>query len=377
MKHQMIWSILRPLVYPYLKLKFGYTYEKAKNLPETYIVLSNHTTDYDPIFVAMSFPKFMHFVASEHVARWKFLSTLINFAFAPIWRYKGSVAASTVIDVFKKVKEKKNIAIFAEGARTWDGITGPILPSTGKMVKKARCGLVTYKIVGGYFASPRWSQSNTRKGYVHGAPVNIYTQEQLEEMTVDEINEAINRDLYEDAYDRQLKEPKTYKGKDLAKYMENLLFVCPKCGKIDTIQSSDNTVTCSECDLTLKYNEYGMLEGSNFKTVKELADWQRLEVEKAANSDVVYTASDGRMITVKKHEETLVAEGSVTLTSHSFTCGNTEIPLNEISDMSIHGRRGLVFTAQKQYYELVPSKEANALKFLWLYEEYTKQNAQT
>ena len=375
MKHQIIWSILRPLVYPYLKIKFGYTYEKAKNLPETYIVLSNHTTDYDPIFVAMSFPKFMHFIASEHVARWKFLSTLINFAFAPIWRYKGSVAASTVIDVFKKVKDKKNVALFAEGARTWDGITGPILPSTGKMVKKARCGLVTYKIVGGYFASPRWSQSNTRKGYVHGAPINIYTQEQLETMTVDEINEAINRDLYEDAYDRQMKDPKIYKGKNLAKYMENLLFICPKCGKIDTIQTTDDTVTCSACDLSFTYNEYGMLEGSRFKTVKELSDWQRQEVENIAKTDTVYTASGGRMITVKKHVETLVAEGPVTLSRASLICGDMEIPLGEISDMSIHGRRGLVFTAQKQYYELVPSQEANALKFLWLYEEYTKQNA--
>lgn len=376
MKHQMIWSTLRPLVYPYLKFKFGYTYEKAKDLPETYIVLSNHTTDFDPIFVAMSFPKFMHFVASEHVARWKFLSTLINFAFAPIWRYKGSVAASTVIDVFKKVKEKKNVALFAEGARTWDGITGPILPSTGKMVKKARCGLVTYKIVGGYFASPRWSQSNTRKGYVHGAPVNIYTQEQLEEMTVDEINEAINRDLYEDAYERQIQEPKKYTGKDLAKYMENLLFICPKCGKIDTIQSDDNTVKCSACDLSMQYDEYGMLTGNTFKTVKEVADWQKSEVEKAALADAVYTASSGRLITVKKHEETLVAEGPVTLSRTSLVCGEMEIPLSEISDMSIHGRRGLVFTAQKQYYELVPSTEANALKFLWLYEEYTKQKTQ-
>ena len=375
MKQQIIWSILRPLVYPYLKMKFGYTYEKAKNLPETYIVLSNHTTDYDPIFVAMSFPKFMHFIASEHVARWNFLSTLITFAFAPIWRYKGSVAASTVIDVFNKVKAKKNVALFAEGARTWDGITGPILPSTGKMVKKARCGLVTYKIVGGYFASPRWSQSNTRKGYVHGAPVNVYTQEQLEAMTVDEINEAINRDLYEDAYDRQMKNPKIYKGKNLAKYMENLLFICPKCGKIDTIETCDNKVTCSACDLSFTYNEYGMLEGSSFKTVKELSDWQRLEVENIAKTDVVYTASGGRMITVKKHEETLVAEGPITLSSQSLTCGDKNIPLEEISDMSIHGRRGLVFTAQKQYYELVPSKEANALKFLWLYEEYMKQQA--
>lgn len=375
MKHQIIWSILRPPVSLFLKLKFGYTYEKAKNLPETFIVLSNHTTDYDPIFVAMSFPKFMHFVASEHVARWKFLSTLINFAFAPIWRYKGSVAASTVINVFKKIKEKKNVAIFAEGARTWDGITGPILPSTGKMVKKARCALVTYKIVGGYFASPRWSQSNTRKGYVHGAPVNIYTMEQLEAMSVDEINAAINRDLYEDAYERQLQEPKKYTGKDLAKYMENLLFICPKCGKIDTIQSHDDTVTCSACDLSFKYNEYGMLEGSPFKTVKELADWQKAEVKKGIETNTVYTALNGRLITVKNHEETLVAEGPVSLSSQSLTCGDTEIQLSEISDMSIHGRRGLVFTAQKQYYELVPSKEANALKFLWLYEGYMKQQA--
>ena len=373
MKHQIIWNILRPLVYPYLKIKFGYTYEKAKNLPETYIVLSNHTTDYDPIFVSMSFPKFMHYIASEHVARWNFLSTLINFAFAPIWRYKGSVAASTVIEVFKKVKDKKNVALFAEGARSWDGVTGPILPSTGKMVKKAGCGLVTYKIVGGYFASPRWSQSNTRKGYVHGAPVNVYTKEQLQEMTVDEINEAINRDLYEDAYARQVQEPKKYTGKDLAKYMENLLFICPKCGKIDTIQTSGNNVTCSACDLSFTYNEYGMLEGSSFKTVKELADWQRAEVGNIAKTDVAYTASTGRMITVKKHVETLVAEGPVTLSQESLVCGDTKIPLSEISDMSIHGRRGLVFTAQKNYYELVPSKESNALKFLWLYEEYTKQ----
>ena len=376
MKQQIIWTILRSLVYPYVKIKFGYTYEKAKDLPETYIVLSNHTTDFDPIFVGLSFPKFMHFVASEHVARWKFLSTLINFAFAPIWRYKGSVAASTVIDVFKKVKEKKNVALFAEGARTWDGITCPILPSTGKMVKKAHCGLVTYKIVGGYFASPRWSQSNTRKGYVHGAPVNIYTQEQLEAMSVDEINEAINRDLYEDAYERQMQEPKKYTGKDLAKYMENLLFICPKCGKVDTIQTEGNTVKCSECDLSIQYNEYGMLTGNRFNTVKELTDWQKSEVEKAALADAVYTASSGRMITVKKHEETLVAEGPITLSSKSLICGNTEIPLDQISDMSIHGRRGLVLTAQKQYYELVPSAEANALKFLWLYEEYTKQKTQ-
>jgi len=372
MKHQIIWSILRPPLSLFLKLKFGYTYKVAKNLPKNYIVLSNHTTDYDCLLVSLSFPKFMHYVASEHVARWNFLSKLINFAFAPIWRYKGSVAASTVLDVLKKTKAGHNVAIFAEGNRCWDGVTAPILPSTGKMIKVAGCGLVTFKITGGYFASPRWSQENTRKGYVHGAPVNIYTKEQLAQMTVDEINKIICNDLHEDAYDRQLQDPKKYKGKDLAKYMENLLFICPKCGKIDTIQSGDNKVSCSSCDFQFTYNEYGMLEGFNLKTVKELVAWQKTELEKLAQTGISFTSKTGNLITVSKHQESLVAEGEVKLTSDTLSCGDFEISLKDISEMSIHGRHGLVFTAKKNYYELTPSKDTNALKFLMLYEAYTQ-----
>lgn len=373
MKHQAIYGFLRPLVALFLRWKFGYTYEVPENLPDTYIVLSNHTTDYDPLFVASSFPKFMHFVASEHVARWKWLSKLLTFAFAPIWRYKGSVAASTVIEVFKKIKEKTSVCIFAEGARSWDGVTAKILPSTGKVIKKANCALVTYKIVGGYFASPNWSTKNTRKGYVHGAPVGIYTKEQLAEMTIDEINEIIRRDLYEDAYARQLQTPQKYVGKNLAESAENLLFICPNCGEQDTISSKGNTVFCKNCDYHFTYNEYGMLEGTDFQTMRELADWAREEVRKAARDQLSYTSLEGTLITVVKHQESPVSEGPITLSAHSLTCGEKEIPLEAISDMAMHGRRALVFTAEKTYYELIPSEEANALKFLWLYEAYKNE----
>ena len=370
MRHQILYGILRPLAALFVRFKFGYTYEKAKNLPDNYIVLSNHTTDYDPIFVGASFPRFMHFVASEHVARWNLASKLLNFAFAPIWRYKGSVAASTVIEVFKKIKEGGNVCIFAEGARSWDGVTAPILPSTGKVIKKAKCGLVTYKIVGGYFASPNWSTKNTRRGFVHGAPVNVYTKEQLEELSIDEINEIIRRDLYEDAYERQVAEPKKYTGKNLAESMENLLFICPSCGKVDTIRSAGDTVSCSECDFRFRYNQYGMLEDSSFKTVYELAAWQKDAVQEAAQTDAVYTAQGGTLSTVIKHQESLVSQGPVSLSKDTLICGEKTIALNDISDMAMHGRRTLVFSAEKTYYELVPSKEANALKFMMLYEAY-------
>ena len=67
MRLNTIWKMLRPLVSIFLKIKFGYRYKKAKNLPDNYIVLANHTTDFDPLFVGVSFEKNMRFVASGHM----------------------------------------------------------------------------------------------------------------------------------------------------------------------------------------------------------------------------------------------------------------------------------------------------------------------
>ena len=367
-KHKIFWRLLNPPVSLFLKFKFNYTHTKAKNLPEQYIVLSNHNTDWDPLLVASSFKKQMYFVASEHISRWKIAFKFVDFLFAPIMRSKGSVASSTVLDVLRKVRNGDNVCIFAEGARSWDGITNPILPSTGKMIKSAKCALVTYKLVGGYFISPNWSTSNTRKGYFHGAPVNVYTKEQLASMSVDEINECINRDLFEDAYERQLKENNRYKGKALAENLENLLFVCPKCKKIDTMHSKGDTVYCDSCDLSFTYDEYGMLHSLPFKTIKELYAWQKDEVLKIAKEGKSFSSADASLSTVAKHEETFLTKGAVTLSPSTLTINEINIPFEDISELAMHGSHALVFTANGVYYELIIPDDPNALKFQLLYE---------
>lgn len=372
-KHTVFWVLLRPLVIAFLWLRFGYHYKTPKNLPENYIVLCNHATDYDPVFVGASFPRQMYFVASEHLSRWKFF-WLLDFVFAPILRYKGTVASSTVMQTLKRVKAGANVCIFAEGARCWDGITGPILPSTGKLVKSAKCGLVTYKLVGGYFVSPNWSHSNTRRGPIHGEPVGVYTKEQLAEMSVDEINAIINRDLYEDAYERQLKSPKRYKGKNLAGRLENFLYLCPECGKIDTLRSHDDTVSCTNCGLSFKIDEYGMLENAPYKTVRDFGAWQKKVAQQDAAEGKSYTAETGVLKSIAKQTETIVDEGMIVLSGESLTCGGTEIPLSDISDMAIHGKDALVFAVGRTYYELIPGTGYNALKFMVLFQSY-KQNA--
>lgn len=370
-RYPFFWVILRPLVIAFLWLKFGYRFKVARNLPENYIVLSNHVTDFDPLFVGASFPRQMFYVASEHIARWPHAYKLLKFALAPILRYKGTVAASTVMDILRKTRDGENVCIFAEGARCWDGVTGPILPSTGKLVKNARCGLVTYKITGGYFLSPNWSEGHTCRGWSYGAPVGVYTKEEIAAMSVKEVNELIVRDLFEDAYARQLADPKPYTGRNIAQRMENMLFICPRCGSIDTIRSEGDKVSCS-CGMSFTYDKFGMLHGIEHETVRELYAWQLGKVDKLAASGGGYTAPSGVLRRVAGHEETVAAEGEICLDGEKIRVGDWEAPRADISDLAMHGRHSIVFSIGKEYYDLIVDKDSCALKFHLLYDAYKK-----
>ncbi len=371
MKKRIIWiyKLLLPLVAVFVRLRIGYTYEKVKDLPEgPYIVLSNHTTDYDPLLVGVSFKQQMYFVASEHIMRWGFLSRLLQYAFDPIVRYKGTVAASTVMTILRRIRKGANVCIFAEGARSWDGCTGPILPSTGSLVKSARCSLITYRLEGGYFVSPRWSGASIRRGYLHGAPVHIYTREQLEAMSVEEINEVICRDLQEDAYARQIENPKKYRSKNPADRLDNLLFICPFCGAEETLSTAGDTVQCTACSNSFRYDEFGMLHGLPVKTVRELYAWQVEKVREAAEKDVVYTTEHAVLTAIENHLPIPVAEGALSISREGIRCGEKLIRTEDITDLTMHGQHGIVFSAEKAYYELRPDKTSNALKYQLMYD---------
>lgn len=366
-KHVFFYRLLRPLVILFIKIRFGYRYKKAVDLPENYIVLSNHTTDYDLLFVAASFPRQMYFVGSEHIARWKFLYKLLKFAFAPIMRPKGTSAAATVKEMMRTAKKGGNICLFAEGIRSWDGGPSPITPSTAKMVKRLGCGLVTYRIIGGYFASPMWGGTSVRRGMLRGEPVRVFTKEQVQAMSADELYEIICTDLGEDAYQRQLADPKPYKSKAGAEHLENLMFICPQCGALDTLHSHGNDVECTQCKLSFRYNEYGMLENFPYRTLKEYSDWQKGQVCADVEQNAMYSAPHALLTTLRSHKEESVDEGKLSLSREGLRCGGTFFPMDEIFDLAMHGQHHLVFTAGSTYYELTVTEPSNALKFFLFY----------
>ena len=187
-------------------------------------------------------------------------------------------------------------------------------------------------------------------------------------------NEIINTDLYEDAYEVQKKNPVKYKGKNLAEKLETLMFICPECGEMDTLSSKGDTVSCSGCGLSFTYDEYGMLHGCKYDTVRDLSLWQKGEIAKHAEN-VTYTSPSGTLTKVENHEETSLCRGKVTMNAEKITCGEYEFNLADIMDLAMHGRHALVFSTNDGYFELIVENGGNAYKYQLLYNALKKETA--
>jgi len=151
--------------------------------------------------------------------------------------------------------------------------------------------------------------------------------------------------------------------------MENLLFICPECGEVDSIVSAGSKASCSACSHSFTYDEYGMLDGSRFKTVLDLSQWQTDEVRKAVENGKVFYASNATLSTVSKHVETPISSGEASISAEAISCGGVSIPLADITELAMHGRHAVVFSVGKTYYELI-SKHSNMLKFHLLYDAH-------
>lgn len=377
--HRLFFVIFRFPVYLFVRIKLNFHRHIPKKIEGPFIVMANHNTDYDPILVCTGMRQHMYAVASEHIFRRGFATKVLRLLLDPIARAKGSTATSTVIEMLRRLKKGQNILLFAEGNKSYNGITNPILPSTGKLVKKAKCSLVTYRLTGGYFTSPRWAKKTFRRGRMDGRLVRVYSPEELAAMTAEEVNEAIVRDIFEDAYAEQEAAPVRYRSDRRAEGIETALFMCPNCRRLGTVKSEGNGFFC-DCGMKGEYDEFGYLSGNfPFKTVRDWDLWEleTLRASVRAGEDRVYYSAEGLELRSVKPEigtET-VDRGTLSVTGRALRLGSTEFELSEIEDISIHGSSALIMTVTKKGYFEIPSHDVKYIGriFLVAVEELKRQ----
>ena len=364
------WKLLRWLVHGFVTPRFHLEAERLHPAGPC-LIIANHVTNWDPLLLAVSFPETpIRFVASEHIFRHGFVSKLLTWLVAPIPRRKAASGADTVRSVLRALKDGDTVCIFAEGDATWDGLTHPVFPATGKLARMAGVPLLSYRIEGGYLSMPRWS-GKLRRGKVRGRQIGFYTPEELKNKKGPEITAMIDRDLFEDAFARQREAHVRYRGKDRAEDIERGFFICPQCGKLGGVRGLGDYVYCS-CGLRLFYTEEGFFDPPTL--VETPAEWEKLQqaaLRKLCAEERESLFSDDGM-TLREigcgHREKPLGTGTLTMRPDALEIAGQRFPLSEIDSMAMVKAHILLFTVGDSYYEIRSRGDQCLRKYLMVWQ---------
>lgn len=378
--HKAVYFFSRYLGWLLLR-KYSFKTDYLPKIKEPYIMLCNHTTESDMIMALRAGRKHMRFVCGEHLLRSK-AGPLLKKFYDPITIPKGGSSIHAVRQMKDYIASGNNICLFPEGSRSFNGETQAVTAATGKMIKLFGCGLVTYRIQGGYFIAPRWGY-HFRKGHAQGKITGIYSKEEIAAMTPAQITAVINEGIYENAYQTQRKNMYEYKGEGLAEGIGNYLIICSECGAYDSIDSKGDDFCCTVCGAKGHYNKYGFLESDDFR-FDSVYDWGKW-IEDRFDADIdefleknddsrrteipLFIESDIRLYEIfEDHTDSDIMTGDLKVYIDRLVIGDREFPYKEIKDLDmLYYGKTLLFTTKEGYYGMT-GESFHAWKCARLYE---------
>ena len=366
------YSIIKKFISPVIAGRANFSGEKIPDIEGPKFILCNHNTDFDFMLLISKSDEPLDFVATESMLRMNGISKFAAEYFKPILHDKGSKGAATIKQIVSRIKEGRNVVLFPEGNRSFDGRSGDISEAIGKIAKMTGATLVVYKLTGGYLTTPRWG-SKIRKGHMEGVVTKVIDAKTLKEMPPDVVRKEITEGLYTDAYKEQGEKRIRFKSKTPAEYLESLLFICPSCKKIGTLSSNKNRLSCG-CGYQLIMDEFGYLHGEDGLqySVTEMFDEQKklLEDSVAASKENCLWSDKVRMMKMSA-DHRAVKDEMVTLLVYRdrIMAGEESFSKEKISSIDIVQRNRLMIHigGEAGHLEFVGEKNFNAVKYrLWL-----------
>ena len=260
-------------------------------LKPPYMMLSNHMSFLDFELVAVgTYPHRINNVVNiDGYYRRPWLMELI-----------GSIATRKytkdlhLIKSIRQVFERGDVlGMYPEARYSPCGVTSYIPDSVGALIKKNKVPVVAVVHRGNYLHSPFWNFRQKRKVPFHTTLTKILDTEQIEEMTVEEINAVVHQALEYDEYRYQkengIKITEPYRAEGL----HRILYQCPHCQKEFEMQSKGTEIFCNACGKRWELNEDGSLTASDgeteFSHIPDWFAWERKQVEEEiARGDYEY-----------------------------------------------------------------------------------------
>ena len=363
--YKILKLLVRPVAFFLWKYRYKDFYKIAKN--ENVVVLSNHQTDIDPILIQLSFNQLLHTVATDNLFKKGFVNNFLTWLGA-IPKRKGVTDLRTGHEMSNVVKEGGSLLIFPEGNRSYAEFQYYIAPNIGRLVKSLDATLVVFNLHGGTGVKPRFA-SKRRKGPFYGTIRRVIKRDEYANMTCEELSEIIINDLR--VYDSD--SGSLYKCKKRAEYLERMLFVCPVCGKAQTLSSKNEFISCSSCGLKVEFTEDLHLKSDNsaFKFTR-LVEWYNLQKKWVRELEVkgdepIFVDHNVKLNSAELHKKKVVlSTGDLMINQKEIIFGEHHFDLTKIEIASPVSGRKFVFTYEGIPYEAKGNEQFNPLKYVLL-----------
>jgi len=275
------------------------------------VVLCNHGSFIDFIYAEALLRKCRpHFV----VARLYFYHELLGSLLKHLGAFPKSMFALDTESTKNCLRVLQNgdvLAMMPEARLSTAGRFEDIQPGTFSFLKKAGVPVYTVKIHGDYFADPKWGKGFRRGSLIEAELDILLTAEQLKTMTYEQIQQAVEQRLYYDEFQWLATRPKVhYRGRNMARGLENILSICPQCGSRHTITTQNMDISCEKCGKLTSINDrYGFAEGFRFENFSQWFDWQKTVMEKEILADPDYSMSTQVELRLPGNGSTLTRNG--------------------------------------------------------------------
>ena len=259
-----------------------------KGLKPPYLMLSNHMSFVDFELAALgTFPHRVNNVVNiDGYYRRPWLMEWIG----AICTRKFTMDLHLVKSIRKVLSRGDVLGLYPEARYSPCGITSYIPESVGMMVKRNKVPVVAVLHRGNYLHSPPWDFRRKRKVPLHTTLTKILTPEEIEVMSVDEINEKIRAALTYNDYAYQQERGILITEPFRAEGMHKILYQCPHCHTEFKMATAGAEIFCTECGKRWTLNENGTLSANEgeteFTQVPDWYEWQR--------SNVIREVEEGR-----------------------------------------------------------------------------------
>lgn len=228
-------------------IKYVYHFEKTEFRGKQVILLSDHAVSdsYAPIFAAWQGDRLNPVVSRKYCSArlTRLLCTLLGGI--PKNNFRNDLRSMR--QMLSVLKNGGSLLLFPEGTASNSGSSHPLFPGTVTLLKKAGVPVVLARSYGYYLTHPFYSEKR-RKGPVEIHFELLFTPEELREKDKDALYEKLlSRFRYNDFEWNEAHHYRYVSKSGNAAGLEQLLYLCPSCGRESTMRTEGRDIFCAAC----------------------------------------------------------------------------------------------------------------------------------